>query len=315
MNFENALISEQGINQVRISNEPIRPVFLQREGQLLAGATFQDGKVMKDFFGYLTKLHTRISFEFYRSGIWGVERREEEKLGMQQSLEAVSTIQFPHNKLKDYTINLEILPNYNQREDDKAFFSLNFETAALIPFFKGMKADSSFGLSYFYGNNVMYLINNDTGSPFPINITFSLTAISFPLSGPITDSNFISLNNTWTEEFAGNAANLTKVKDQLLYNMFIDVQKLPGTHKVSIFVHSSERKFNLDHPKGSYDKNRPPDFSFGIKSEIMKGLGLISKINEKGFLEFYFVDNYVLRIVTQIGNFGKYNLYILSKRY
>lgn len=314
MNFEKASVLEQSMESLKISTEIPKHSSAQRNGQLLLGTTFTDGKTSKNFFDFLSKLHTRTTLEFYKSGIWGVQKREDPKNTSYQNLEAVSTVHFPEKGLENYTINLELLPNYNPNEEDKAFFSLNFETEAILTFLKTMGADSAFALTYNYGSDTMFFINDDTQTPFPLPVTFSLTAIAFPLSGNITSVEFNPKNKTRTKKFSPNVNNLTKVKDQLAYDQFIDIQIIDQKGRCALLVHSSERKFHQDYPQGLYNKAAPPDISFLIKSEIMKGLASISKINEHGFLEFFFVDSNILRISTYIGNFGRYNLYIINKK-
>jgi hypothetical protein len=312
MNFENAIPPVNEIENLKITSEVPLAINLPCQNVLLVGATFLDGKNMKNFFTYLSKLHTNISLEFYKNGIWGIQKREDPKNNQGQSLEAISSIHFPGNKLIDYTINLKPLPGYKPVDEDKICFTLLFDVTALTPFFDGISADSAIALSYVYGNNVMFFVNLDGGSPYPIPVTFGLIPTPFPISGPIAEVNFIPSCNAKAVMFSANAAKLTKVKDQLIHNMFIDVQIIGPFNKAAILVHSTERKWHKEF--GPYDMSRPPDISFNIKSEIIKALGFISKINEKGFLEILFINDSMIRIQTQIGNFGKYNLYIVPKR-
>ena len=65
---------------------------------------------------------------------------------------------------------------------------------------------------------------------------------------------------------------------------------------------------------GNYNQALPPDFSFCIRSEIMKAMGLIHKVNSHGFLEFICLDENLLRVSTKVSNFIKINMYVFPKK-
>lgn len=297
------------VNQLE---EHIETLNIEESHLNLLDVIFVDGKTMKNEMEFLTKLHTKTTFGFNKSGIWGIQSKKDPKNVNSNRNELVTVIEFPARKLMRYNVHLDRLPSYDEVSVDKAMFTLTFETAILYQFLKSMKASSSFSLRYNYGNKEAEIINLETRGKFPLPVEFGLTPQFFPISGDICDPNLTPIINIPCKEFSVNAANLTKVKGQLTYDMFIDLQYNDITNEGGAFVHSSEDKFKLDH--GSYDLNTISDCSFCIKSDVMKALGIIFKTNDDGFLGLYCVDESIIRVSSQIGNFGKHDIYIVPKK-
>lgn len=279
---------------------------------LLLDIPFINGGAMKNEMEFLSRLHGKTTFEFYKSGIWGIQIKKDPKSVNISRIELVTVVEFPARKLISYNVHHEKLPSYDETKPAKAMFSLKFETAALYQFLKTMKAGNSFAMRYYYGSTTMEIVNLGTKGGFPLPVEFGLTPEIFPISGDICDPNLSPIVNIRCSEFSGNAANLTKVKSQLTYDMFIDLQYNDSTNEGGAFVHSSQAGFRMDH--GVYDLRSIPDCSFCIKSDIMKALGIIHKSNDNGFLGLYCVDESVIRISSQIENFGKQDVYIIPKR-
>lgn len=269
---------------------------------------FLDGKMFKNFFMYLEKMHPETNLKFYRRGIWGkiVGTDTDRKY-----YSSVSSIRFPISDLQKYECNLEKIPGYEEEEDETFFFNLTFKSSTMLEFVKTTNASSKVTMVYEYESRCMKLKAGLTGD-FMLPVEFSLEDTHFPLNDSITSDNLLPIVNMISTQFSVISDNLTKSKKQATYDSYIDFQVNDETGEKSAYVHSSEGKFKDNF--GNYDVERPPDARFILKYGTMKALSLLTKVNEKGFLSFMFIDEDILRVSTRIGNFGMYDLYIFVKR-
>jgi len=269
---------------------------------------FLDGKMFKNFFMYLEKVHPETNLKFFRRGIWGkiVGTDTDRKY-----YSAVSSIRFPISDLQKYECNLDRIPGYDPEEDETFFFNLTFKSSNMVEFVKTTNASSRVTMVYEYESKIMRLNAGGT-SDFLLPVEFSLDDTHFPLSEAITSDNLLPIVNMISSQFSVISENLTKNKKQATYDSYIDFQVNDETYEKTAYVHSSEGKFKDNF--GDYNTTLPPDARFVLKYGIMKALSLLTKVNEKGFLSFMFIDDEILRVSTKIGNFGMYDLFIFVKR-
>lgn len=271
---------------------------------------YTDAKSLKRFYMYLEKMHTETSIEFYRNGMWGKiigldkDRRE---------VRYVSSLQFPAVKLFRYECHLEKLPDYNPEEDDTTFFTLTFKTSNMVEFLKSTGAGSNVYFKYNLGSKTALLTEReDKPGGYDLEVKFSTTGTQFPIEGEICNEELLPIINVMSDKFSSIAENLTKVKKQSIHTNYLDFQYNEDTREKSLYVHSSENKFK--EPFGNYIRELQPDVRFIIEFTIMKALASLPKVNDKGFLSFFFIDEDMLRASVCIGNFGMYHLYIIPRK-
>ena len=281
------------------------------DDNLLLKTTFLDGKMMKAFFMFLVKIHSKIILEFYKGGILGIEIKNNTNVNCNKP-EFISEIQISAKNLFMYKVFVEKLENFDETKAETTFFSLEFETDTFLSFLQSAKVDTSFTMTYYKGDKFLHLKNLETQGCCPIPINFSLKKSLFPIEGTITEQNIDSNLNVIATHFSNIAIDLTKNKTQLSFDMYIWIQKNTKNNEGGAFIFSTENKFTKE--LGNYNQALPPDFSFCIRSEIMKAMGLIHKVNSHGFLEFICLDENLLRVSTKVSNFIKINMYVFPKK-
>lgn len=271
----------------------------------LLRTVFIDGKNLKKYFTYFEKLHVDTVFQFYKNGIWG------KIIGLDEDgkyYENVSSTKFPAGKLLTYVCNLELLPDYNEESPENNFFTLTFKTLDLVEFMKTTGANSYVNMNYDLGSKKV-ILSTDGDSSYDLNVKFSTDDVIMPIEGDICDENLLPIINIISSGFTEITHNLTRFKKHGYYENYIDFQIDDETFEGSCMIHSSSNKFNKVF--GNYNKDKPHDVRFIIGRKMMTALSCLSKVNDKGFVSLFFVDDTTLRISIQIGNFAQYDNYIL----
>lgn len=295
-----ASIEPQQSQKINTINESMHPLMV---------ASFIDGKTMKNFFNFLPKIHKTVKLEFYEHGIWGVQIRQSERDISGQTIEAVSTLHFPKKKMYDYVFNSYLLDPPSE-EGAKPFFSLKIQPSALQKYFRTLKADAPMVISYTKGSETLMFYNDvNMTTGFPLHATFELTSTRFPITEDIGKADFESLVNVKLSEFCTVVNNLTKVKEQLSNTMFLELQYNYAVNRSAFRAYSSEGTFNYG--TQFFDINSPPNCRFVINSHIFQGLGGIESFNHRGFMETLCLDESVIRLRSQVGNVGVYNIFII----
>lgn len=272
--------------------------------------TFTDAKSLKRFFMYLEKMHPETVLEFYRNGILG------KIIGMdkdKRKIKYVSHLQIPAKKIFNYDCHLEKLPDYDPEDDGNMFFSLSFKTSNIVEFLKSTSATSTFYFSYNLGDDCAKLTKAEgVSGGYDMAVKFSMVGTQFPIEGEICNEELLPVMNVTSEQFSSIAENLTKVKKQNIHSNYLDFQFNEELHKAALFVHSSEGKFK--EPFGAYNMDLPEDVRFVLEYSVMNALASLPKVNDRGFMSLFFVDEYILRSSVYIGNFGNYHVYIIQER-
>jgi hypothetical protein len=269
--------------------------------------TFTDAKSLKRFFMYLEKMHSETVLEFYRNGILG------KMIGMdkdKRKIRYVSHLQIPAKKLFNYDCYLEKLLDYNQEDDGNMFFSLSFKTSNIVEFLKSTSATSTFYFSYNMGDDYAKLTKAEGAvGGYDMAVKFSMIGTQFPIEGEICNEELLPIMNVTSEQFSSIAENLTKVKKQNIHSNYLDFQFNEKYHKAALYIHSSEGKFK--EPFGCYDTELPEDVRFTLEYSVMNALASLPKVNDRGFMSLFFIDEFILRGSVYIGNFGNYHVYIV----
>ena len=291
------------------SSQPFRA-----QSSQLVYMEFVDAETLKNFLESYTKNYQTIKFEFHHTGILAINiKNRSPSAASCIPYDSVSVIHFPAENLKRYLIREENLPAMQRIETDP-LFTLEFQAITLFRFLKDYKIQK-LGFSYNTNSPTAELINISSQKSSPLQIQFGHTSTILPLNHPITEPKLKPIATPDCLEFTTCAYSLTKTKTQLSYNMYIEFQYNQETDRGGCIVYSSDQQSQRCYAQAldDFDKREHSKWLFEIDPNMMKSLGLTSKYNKKGFIEYYCLDDVVLKMATYIGNFGRVEHYIFSK--
>lgn len=312
MSFDEDTNSEINVSNINSIEDPKSYDYSVSDQINLVDVTFIDAKNLKKFYHYSCKVHSDVVLEFYKSGIWSKMARMSSS-GGPNSYELVSSVKFPAQKLFHYCCNAEHLPDYDEDDPDSNVFYLVFKSSDFLQFFKSTGANNHVTLKYQYGSDKAFMKIDGKSGSWNIDVKFFQGIASFPAEGPITSDELLPAANIISSQFIEISTNITKFskKQSGTHEYYIDFQIDEVTASASYKIHSTKGKFQDN--SDDYNHDVEHDIRFIITHDVMSALSCLPKVNEKGFISLYFVDDKILRISVQVGNFAQYDGYIVTK--
>jgi hypothetical protein len=297
MDFDNSPIPASPLSTVLDSTEIA--------GRLpLLEWTITDSKTIKRMHAIPEKLHHETNQLFYSKGVWSKSVSMDTD---RRRVEVVSSVRYPLASLFKYRVHLELLPNYSVEDPDNFFFTLTYKNIKLKDFTKSIDAKYPVTMVYYYGSKNAILTNGTTRFELPVEFSYESPNLSVPEE--LMSDELHPVVCAISDKFQTIADSLTKVKKQSTFDFYIDFQVDQCSGDFSSLIHSSEKSFSDKF--GDYNSEREHDFRFTIKYAIMRALSLLPKVNENGFISFSFINEDVLKVSTQVGNFATYDVFVV----